>query len=99
MSTVLRTLCLLSSHGRDAATVHALCHHVDFDSKHPALLFGRRPLQAEVPAGKLHGELHFDLERSKLIQLDFKKPPQDEKNRRLLIDSSVQFNFSLIDPC
>lgn len=38
-----------------------LCHHVDFDSKHPALLFGRRPLQAEVPTCKLHGELHFDL--------------------------------------
>ena len=38
-----------------------LCHHADFDSKHPALLLGGRSLQAQVAAGELHGELHFDL--------------------------------------
>lgn len=38
-----------------------LCHHIDFDSKHPTLLFGRRSLQAEVPTCEFHGELHFDL--------------------------------------
>lgn len=40
---------------------YVLCHHVDFDSKHPTLFFRRRPLQAEVAAGELHGEFHFEL--------------------------------------
>ena len=41
--------------------MHSLCHHADFDSKHAALLLGRRSLQAEVPTCELHRELHFDL--------------------------------------
>lgn len=42
-----------------------LCHHIDFDSKHPTLLFRRRSLQAEVPTCEFHGELHFDLMMNK----------------------------------
>lgn len=60
---VFNVLWPLCSQRMAAETVHALCHHINFDSKHSALLFGWRPLQAEVPAGKLHGELHFDLDR------------------------------------
>lgn len=43
------------------AKKHSLCHHVDFDSKHPTLFFGRCSLQAKVPTCELHGEFHFDL--------------------------------------
>lgn len=47
------------------ARTDLLCHHIDFDSKHPTLFFGRCSLQAKVPTCKLHGEFHFDLMMNK----------------------------------
>lgn len=49
--------------------ISSLGDNSDLDPKHPSLFPGRHPFQAKLPTGKLHRQLHFNLNKTELLLL------------------------------